>query len=176
MFRRIVRSTVVVLATMAVLLFTLVQTTLAANITADVEVTIVCTPAGIIDGEQAYTIDHYATVSGFPANTPGNVVIVIEGFGDFREIQITTDAAGAGSGELLHFGVPTTGPVPGTYWEATATFGGETATVDGFINCGGAPVSKDECKDGGYAAFGFKNQGDCVSFISTGGGNPPAGP
>jgi hypothetical protein len=37
------------------------------------------------------------------------------------------------------------------------------------------PVSKDQCKNGGWRDFGsvFKNQGDCVSFVATGGKNPP---
>jgi hypothetical protein len=38
------------------------------------------------------------------------------------------------------------------------------------------PTSKDQCKNGGWQSFGvFKNQGDCVSFVATGGKNPPAG-
>jgi hypothetical protein len=38
------------------------------------------------------------------------------------------------------------------------------------------PTTKDECKDGGWQSFDvFKNQGDCVSFVTTGGKNPPAG-
>ena len=38
------------------------------------------------------------------------------------------------------------------------------------------PNNKDECKNGGWQDFGiFKNQGDCVSFVATGGKNPPAG-
>jgi hypothetical protein len=38
------------------------------------------------------------------------------------------------------------------------------------------PTTKDQCRDGGWRAFGvFKNQGDCVSFVATGGGNPAAG-
>jgi hypothetical protein len=37
-------------------------------------------------------------------------------------------------------------------------------------------TSKDQCKNGGWATFRvFKNQGDCVSFVATGGGNPPDG-
>ena len=36
-------------------------------------------------------------------------------------------------------------------------------------------VSADQCMKGGWQTFGiFKNQGDCVSFVSTGGKNPPA--
>jgi len=35
-------------------------------------------------------------------------------------------------------------------------------------------VNKDSCKNGGWQRFGwFKNQGDCVSFVATGGKNPP---
>lgn len=30
------------------------------------------------------------------------------------------------------------------------------------------PATKDECKDGGWEAFGFRNQGQCVRFVETG--------
>ena len=36
------------------------------------------------------------------------------------------------------------------------------------------PTSTQNCKNGGWRSFGvFKNQGDCVSFVATGGKNPP---
>jgi hypothetical protein len=36
------------------------------------------------------------------------------------------------------------------------------------------PTSKEQCQNGGWQAFpGFRNQGDCVSFVVTGGRNPP---
>jgi hypothetical protein len=37
------------------------------------------------------------------------------------------------------------------------------------------PVTKDQCKKGGWQSFGtmFKNQGRCVSFVVTGGKNTP---
>jgi hypothetical protein len=38
------------------------------------------------------------------------------------------------------------------------------------------PVSKEQCENGGWQTFGFKNQGDCVSFVATGGRNQPSGP
>jgi hypothetical protein len=39
------------------------------------------------------------------------------------------------------------------------------------------PTTKAECKNGSWQAFGvFKNQGDCVSFVATGGRNQPSGP
>ncbi|MDQ4134218.1 MAG: hypothetical protein M3179_13700 [Actinomycetota bacterium] len=31
---------------------------------------------------------------------------------------------------------------------------------------GNMPTNKDQCKNGGYAAFGFRNQGQCVSFVN----------
>lgn len=42
------------------------------------------------------------------------------------------------------------------------------------------PKTKHECKNDGWRAFHdgtarFKNEGDCVSFVATGGKNPPAG-
>jgi hypothetical protein len=40
---------------------------------------------------------------------------------------------------------------------------------------GGLPTSGDQCKKGGWSAYGvFKNQGDCVSFVATKGKNQPA--
>ena len=36
------------------------------------------------------------------------------------------------------------------------------------------PISKDQCKNGGWKTYGvFKNQGDCVSFVATKGKNQP---
>jgi hypothetical protein len=38
------------------------------------------------------------------------------------------------------------------------------------------PTSKDQCMSGGWQSYVvFKNQGDCVSFVATGGQNQPAG-
>jgi hypothetical protein len=39
------------------------------------------------------------------------------------------------------------------------------------------PTSTDQCKHGGWKSFGsmFMNQGDCVSYVATGGKNPPSG-
>jgi hypothetical protein len=53
-------------------------------------------------------------------------------------------------------------------------------TVNGQLQvpAGPGPTSKDACKNGGWRNFtnpAFKNQGDCVSFVATGGKNPPNG-
>jgi hypothetical protein len=37
------------------------------------------------------------------------------------------------------------------------------------------PTTQAQCKDNGWKNYPqFKNQGDCVSFVATGGKNPPA--
>ena len=30
------------------------------------------------------------------------------------------------------------------------------------------PLTKDDCKDGGWADYGFRNQGQCIRFVNTG--------
>jgi hypothetical protein len=43
-----------------------------------------------------------------------------------------------------------------------------------IVDAAPLPTSKDQCKNGGWRDFGiFKDQGDCVSFVATGGKNPP---
>ena len=42
----------------------------------------------------------------------------------------------------------------------------------------GPPTTTAACKNGGWKTFNnpaFKNQGDCVSFVATGGRNPANG-
>jgi hypothetical protein len=53
-------------------------------------------------------------------------------------------------------------------------------TVNGVLQvpAPSGPTSKDQCKNGGWQTFtnpSFKNQGDCVSFVATGGKNQPSG-
>jgi hypothetical protein len=46
----------------------------------------------------------------------------------------------------------------------------------GFIRFDTLTLTADGCKEGGWQAYlNFKNQGDCVSFVATGGKNLPAG-
>jgi hypothetical protein len=78
-------------------------------------------------------------------------------------------------------------PLPGPTTCSTfpATFFTDTFHFPDFTNAEGdvvvtdtvpLPTAKDQCKNGGWRNFpGFKNQGDCVSFVATKGTNPPAG-
>lgn len=62
----------------------------------------------------------------------------------------------------------------------TTTLGPTTTTTlapTTTTAAGNRPATKDDCKKDGWQRHGvFKNQGDCVSWIATGGSNPPAGP
>jgi hypothetical protein len=91
-------------------------------------------------------------------------------------------------------GVLDLGPVsPGTHWIIAQPLGVAGGCQSGPWTVSGgwqatlrvttsalvaAPTSKDECKNGGWATFTnpqFKSQGDCVSYVATGGKNPPSG-
>ena len=51
-------------------------------------------------------------------------------------------------------------------------------TVNGELQVPTTQAAKDQCKDGGWQNFtnpSFKNQGDCVSYFTTGGSNPGNG-
>jgi hypothetical protein len=57
---------------------------------------------------------------------------------------------------------------------------GLVAATDAFTfdqttyNFEAGPISKDDCKKGGWESYGaFTNQGDCVSYVATNGKNPP---
>jgi hypothetical protein len=102
--------------------------------------------------------------------------------------------------DLTQFG----GPFYGTYQDALALLGSHTVTgIQLVVDSGWAfadaeqtilvdnvringttytftatPRTSSECKNGGWKTFtelGFKNQGDCVSYVATGGRNAPAG-
>jgi hypothetical protein len=85
-----------------------------------------------------------------------------------------TDNAGLGVPDLIE-GIPT-GRVPSDCSPLTSSVvSGSVLTGDVVVvDAPPFPTSKDECKNGGWRNFpGFKNQGDCVSFVATGGRNQP---
>jgi hypothetical protein len=75
-------------------------------------------------------------------------------------------------------GAPLPGPTscsifPGTF-PTGSLFTNETGDVV-VTDAQPFPTSKEQCTNGGWRNYGaFKNQGDCVSFLATGGKNPPA--
>jgi hypothetical protein len=62
-------------------------------------------------------------------------------------------------------------------WSADATGGdGEQTTLVDNVTLNSDvvtfdannPTTQDECKNGGWEDFGFRNQGQCIRFVNTG--------
>lgn len=98
------------------------------------------------------------------------------------------DAGGPNSGAdtfqvAVEFGSEFGPPLPGP--TSCSAFPGpfQTGLLPVFTNEAGDivvtdtqpfPTTKDQCKNGGWRSYNvFKNQGACVSFVATGGKNPP---
>jgi hypothetical protein len=109
------------------------------------------------------------SLSGLPPNT--SLLATLEfpdGGGIGPAGPFTADANGNFS--LGPFG----SEVPGTF-TVTVDWASGTLTESLEVNCA-VPATTAECKNGGWRNFpGFENQGDCVSFVATGGKNPPSG-
>lgn len=115
---------------------------------------------GYFTGTGQYDPDHSYTWN-ITGNTTSN------------NLTFTIVYTGSNAGYTLH-GVGTIasdGSISGTTDGNCQTFTMPVGTAV-FI---GLPTNKDQCKKDGWKTFGiFKNQGDCVSFVATGGKNPPA--
>ncbi len=71
---------------------------------------------------------------------------------------VTVDRLASGSYVVVNKGATT----------VTVTRGGVTSALAAGATTASAPQSKDDCKKGGWAAYGiFKNQGSCVSSVAT---------
>jgi parallel beta-helix repeat protein len=120
---------------------------------------------GTIDtpNPQTITVELFAN----PVPTPGGDPF---GYGQGAIFLGTTTPAPNGS-----FTVTLPSVAPGTVISATATdAAGDTSEFAKDIVT--LPASADQCKKGGWQAYGvFKSQGDCVSFVATGGKNSPTG-
>jgi len=56
-------------------------------------------------------------------------------------------------------------------WTATIAWSGGTLVQSLFVDCA-PPATAEQCKDRGWRTFGvFRNQGDCVGFVTTRGKN-----
>jgi len=82
-----------------------------------------------------------------------------------------TTLAGMPAGSYVHFFSLSVGDttasdagLAGFYDKVVVNLTGGTTVYDFEAS----PSSKDACKNGGWVAFGFKNQGDCIQFVNTG--------
>jgi hypothetical protein len=108
------------------------------------------------------------SLSGFPPNTPFAGTIEFPGGGTGGPAQFTTDVNG-------NFDIGPFGSEVAGIFTVTVVWQGGTLVESLDVDCA-LPATKDECKNGGWRNFPqFKNQGDCVSFVATGGRNGPAG-
>jgi hypothetical protein len=77
-------------------------------------------------------------------------------------------------------GAPIPGPTDCSSYPASFAPSGSGANQEGditVIDAPALPTTKDQCKRGGWKAYGiFKNQGDCVRFVATEDKNGAAGP
>jgi hypothetical protein len=115
---------------------------------------------GPIYGGGSYPLDGSPSdVLSFPLNPAG-----VAGFNTARGGFFTL--GGEGGGRSFYVGGF---PIP----YRMSIFAGVTDPAQLVVTCA-LPKSKEECKNGGWQTYGvFKNQGDCVSFVATGGKNPP---
>jgi hypothetical protein len=109
-------------------------------------------------------------------NVQGNVALLTIAtpgqFGGSIALRITDNGA---TGDVVE-AIPGTGCAQPQGSYVDLAFSGDIVIVDATPPPA-LPTSKDQCKNGGWQAYGvFKNQGDCVSFVATGGKNAPAGP
>jgi hypothetical protein len=79
-------------------------------------------------------------------------------------------------------GLPLPGPrscstFPGTFPTGNYPFPDATNEIGDIVvaDTRPLPTTKDQCKKNGWRTYGvFKNQGNCISLVATGGENPPA--
>jgi hypothetical protein len=100
----------------------------------------------------------------FSDDTPLTAAVeidIVDRFGQLvQSVHLSQDAnksfivtAGAGTYDLV---VSINPPIAATY----------TVTVDDCGETTAAPTTKEDCKNGGYAKFGFKNQGQCIKAVN----------
>jgi parallel beta-helix repeat protein len=113
-------------------------------------------------------------------DTPSPQTVVLEFFANPVPIP-GGDPSGYGEGETFlgtatpeadgNFTAVLPSVAPGTVISATATDAAGN-TSEFALDARALLASADQCKNGGWQSFGvFKNQGDCVSFVATGGKN-----
>jgi hypothetical protein len=95
----------------------------------------------------------------------GNVALLTTQTSQFGAVAVRITDNGPSADQVE--AVPGTGcPTPvGSYIDMRFT--GDIVVVDA-PPAPPTPTSKEQCKHGGWAQFGFKNQGQCVAFVQRG--------
>lgn len=135
-------------------------------------------------GYQPISFDTTAPVVAL--TTPPDGAIYAQGASVPADFSCVDEPGGSGLASCV-------GTVPNGAAIETSTLGGHSFTVTGTDNAGNTAsvthhytimkvaATRDDCKDDGWQQVvddnfqSFKNQGDCVSFVATGGKNPANG-
>jgi hypothetical protein len=115
------------------------------------------------------------TGSGNCEGDVGTFTSHVNGFVPYEAIiRPATGGAFADEGlaQLAVFGVTAASPLVAEV-EATVGAVSETFRSDLALARPLLPDAKEQCKDQGFLIFGFENQGDCVSWVTTNGKNEP---
>jgi hypothetical protein len=132
----------------------------------------VSTPAATLnanDGVSQTIFDDLGTGTSF-----GSFSVTTGAPEDVLSFPLNADgvaAFNAARGGFFSIGGSTPSTAPGYIYGFS---GGSSGTQQVSVTC--LPTTKEECKNGGWRNFpDFKNQGDCISFVATGGKKLPAG-
>ena len=79
---------------------------------------------------------------------------------------VTTEVAPTTTTEATTTTSEATTTTQATTTTTQATTTTTQATTTTTAQPGNRPTNKEQCKNGGWAAFGFRNQGQCVSFVN----------
>lgn len=136
----------------------------------------------VVGESQLQTLGAASALQTFSLNTITDPPIAVQG-GDLLGFWATRGTQGcaliSAPGDTYVYGDaraprPSVGTVISTN-SGTERLLNISATLTPALLTPALPTTKDDCKNGGWQSFGvFKNQGDCVSFIATGGKNSPA--
>lgn len=130
----------------------------------------------LVDGTATFTITTAdTTITGTEQVTDGEVFCLADD-GFTSKFDATYSATISGPSGAFHDEGTWGGFVENQPDRGIAGFGGSFVSTLPNGPTPLLPTSKDQCKNGGWQSFGsFENQGDCVSFVASGGRNEPAG-
>jgi hypothetical protein len=108
----------------------------------------------------------------------GNRAVVGGAFSGFGYFFVVEDNAGTGRADTISLATPPEAPTTCPAEPSDLSLIGAFTRGDLVVHDAVArPTSKDQCKNGRWRSYGvFRNQGDCVSYVATGGRNQPSGP
>jgi hypothetical protein len=137
-----------------------------------------CAPASVVAGNATTCTATVSEADSADPNTPtGTVSFTSSGPGSFSDSGSCTLSGSGGSASCSVTYTPDSTPAtPVRSDTITASYGGDDlhtgSSGSAQVTVTSLPTSKDQCKNGGWQQYGvFKNQGDCVSFVATGGNN-----